>query len=185
MKIIIMGCGRVGATLASLMIGEKFDVTIIDTNPSAFTRLAPDFRGTKIAGDGTDEDVLRRAGIEQAQCFAAVTNGDNRNIMAAQIAKHIFHVPRVICRIYDPIRQEVYHSLGLDSICPTVVGAQMIHDALIYPERGMASPELSLAEGRAVPTKPILPGGANAMESGAANGVYQPREQREPGRSFR
>jgi len=167
MKIIIMGCGRVGAELAARMADAKFDVTIIDSNPAAFGRLEATFRGTKIAGDGTDEDILRRAGIEHVDAFAAVTNGDNRNIMAAQIAKHIFHVPRVVCRIYDPIRQEVYQALGLESICPTIVGAQMIRDALLDPDKGLASPELSLAEGRAVPTRPALPGGANAMEGGA------------------
>ena len=124
MKLLILGCGRVGATLANIMNKGGHEVTVIDLNTESFDRLGSDFSGNTILGDGTDEDVLIRAGIESAEAFAAVTNGDNRNILAAQIAKHTFGVPKVICRIYDPIRQETYNALGLESISPTVVGAK-------------------------------------------------------------
>jgi trk system potassium uptake protein TrkA len=154
MKFIIVGCGRVGAALANMLVGEGHEVTIIDQNPQSFQRLGRDFSGTKLMGNGLDEDVLRKAGITRADSFIAVTNGDNRNIMAAQIAKHTFHVPRVICRIYDPIRQQVYQELGLESICPTTIGATLIHEAVLHPERSTISVALSIAEGRSVPTQP-------------------------------
>ena len=131
MKIVIMGCGRVGAELAKMLDSEGHDVRILDVNSYQFTRYLPDsFGGRKINGNGIDQDALRRAGIEQADAFVAVTRGDNRNVMAAQIAKHIFGVPRVVCRIYDPIRDEMYHSLGLRTISPTKVGAKLIREAL-------------------------------------------------------
>ncbi len=135
MKIIIMGCGRVGARLAMMMDRAGHTVTIIDSSSDAFHRLEQSFNGQTIMGDGTDEEVLRRAGIEQAAVFVAVTNGDNRNIMASQIAKDIFDVPTVLCRIYDPIRTEVYQSLGLQVICPTIVGADLFYEAI---ERSLA-----------------------------------------------
>jgi trk system potassium uptake protein TrkA len=121
--VIIMGCGRVGARLANLLEGDGHDVVVLDTNPSAFDRLGPDFRGTRIIGNGVDTEVLRRAGIERADAFAACTQGDNRNIMASQIAKEIFNVPKVVTRIYDPIRKDTYATLGLDALSPTVIGA--------------------------------------------------------------
>jgi trk/ktr system potassium uptake protein len=133
MKIVILGCGRVGAMLTTLMVNEHHDVTIIDQNSESFERLGQEYRNRvhTVVGDGIDEDVLRKAGIESADAFAAVTNGDNRNIMSAQIAKYRFKVPRVICRIYDPIRQQTYKALGLESISPTIVGAKLMKDALL------------------------------------------------------
>jgi trk system potassium uptake protein TrkA len=130
MNIVIMGCGRVGATLASLLDADGHTVTVMDTDPYAFRRLTSAFRGTAMVGNGLDQDDLRRAGIEDADAFAAVTQGDNRNVMACQIAKHIFNVKKSVCRIYDPARQETYKLLGLDSICPTIVGAQLMREAL-------------------------------------------------------
>src|SRR5579862_1276210 len=121
--IIILGCGRVGASLATMLRKDGHRVSIIDSNPDSFARLGPEYDGETVIGDGTDEDILRRAGLHDADAFAAVTNGDNRNIMAAQIAKYIFEVPKVMCRIYDPMRQETYNALGLESISPTIVGA--------------------------------------------------------------
>lgn len=119
-----------GAKLASLMDSEGHKVTILDIEPYAFRRLPHDFRGTAMVGNGIDADVLRRAGIEEADAFAVVTQGDNRNVMAAQIAKHIFNVPKVVCRIYDPLREEIYRSLGLETISPTNVGAQLMKEAI-------------------------------------------------------
>ena len=130
MKIVILGCGRVGATLAGMMGRAGHTVSVIDQSSDAFQRLSPDFQGTTYVGNGVDEDVLIRAGIREADAFAAITNGDNRNIMASQIAKEIFKVKRVVCRIYDPIREETYRELGLETYCPTLIGSQMIFDAL-------------------------------------------------------
>ena len=154
MKIIILGCGRVGATLANLLSKGNHEVVIIDQNGEAFDRLGDDFNGQMIIGDGTDEDILKRAGIETADAFAAVTNGDNRNIMSAQIAKHIFSVPNVVCRIYDPIRQETYNRLGLKSISPTTVGAKLMMKELLDPDANGRSAISSLATGTSVPMPP-------------------------------
>ena len=138
MFVIIMGCGRVGARVANLLEADGHRVTVLDTNPGAFGRLGPDFRGTTVVGNGIDSDVLRRVGIEQADAFAACTQGDNRNIMASQIAKEIFKVPRVVTRIYDPIRQETFSTLGLDTISPTVIGAAHFYTHLT----GRRAPEI-------------------------------------------
>jgi trk system potassium uptake protein TrkA len=119
MKVLIVGCGRVGSSLARELDQAGHQVTIIDERVAAFSRLGEGFKGEAVVGTGIDESVLRRAGIESADCFASVTNGDNRNIMAAQIAKVVFNVPRVITRIYDPIREEVYRELGLETVCST------------------------------------------------------------------
>ena len=131
MRVIIMGCGRVGAELAATLDREGHDVTILDVNAYQFTRFLPEsFRGRKIVGNAIDQDVLRKAGIDHADAFIAVTAGDNRNVMASQIAKHVFGVPRVVCRIYDPIREQMYHGLGLRTISPTKVGARLLKEAL-------------------------------------------------------
>src|SRR5260370_22242099 len=131
MKCVILGCGRVGSYLARQLMGEGHQVSVIDVNTAAFNRLGEDFTGNMVPGKGLDEETLRRAGIEDADCFASVTNGDNRNLIAAQIANDVFGVHRVITRIYDPIRAEVYRDIGLETICPTVIGAQMIHDYFV------------------------------------------------------
>ena len=131
MKIIIMGCGRVGAQLASLLDAEGHQVTVLDIDAHSFRRLPPSFGGTALVGDGTDEEMLRKAGITEADAFVAVTQGDNRNVMGAQIAKNIFNVPRVICRIYDPLRKDVYEALGLEAVSPTTVFAQLLREKLL------------------------------------------------------
>ena len=130
MKVVIMGCGRVGAQLALLLDADGHQVTILDKDAYSFRRLPPAFNGTALLGNGIDEDVLKKAGIEEAEAFFVLTEGDNRNVMAAQIAKHIFNVPRVICRIYDPLRQELYQTLGLEAISPTTVFAQLLKERL-------------------------------------------------------
>ncbi|MFN8660828.1 MAG: TrkA family potassium uptake protein [Thermomicrobiales bacterium] len=131
MKAVIMGCGRVGARVASLLDHTGNDVTVIDVDPRAFQRLPSTFGGDTIIGTGIDEDVLRRAGIEDADAFIAVTNGDNRNIMAAQVARLIFNVPEVVCRIYDPVREDTYRRLGLTTVCPTTTISAMILDSVM------------------------------------------------------
>ena len=130
MKIVIMGCGRVGAQLANLLEADGHSVAVLDTNSYSFRRLPPDFNGTALVGSGIDEEALKRTGIEEADAFFALTQGDNRNVMAAQIAKHIFNVPRVVCRIYDPLRQELYNTLGLEAISPTTVFAEILRGKL-------------------------------------------------------
>lgn len=131
MKIVIMGCGRVGAQLASLLDSDGHKITVLDVDAHSFRRLPPSFGGTALVGDGTDEEVLRKAGVGEAGAFVAVTQGDNRNVMAAQIAKHVFNVPKVLCRIYDPLRKDVYETLGLEAVSPTTVFAQLLRDKLL------------------------------------------------------
>jgi trk system potassium uptake protein TrkA len=130
MKVVIMGCGRVGARLAGLLDIEGHSVTILDTDAYSFRRLSADFTGTALVGNGIEEESLKKAGIEEADVFVALTQGDNRNIMAAQIAKHIFNVPRVVCRIYDPLRRELFNSLGIEAFSPTTIFAQMLKEKI-------------------------------------------------------
>ena len=130
MKVIIMGCGRVGAQLAALLDKEGHAVTALDIDAYSFRRLPSDFKGTALLGNGLEEETLVKAGIAEADAFVAVTQGDNRNVMAAQIAKKIFNVPRVLCRIYDPLRRDLYTLLGLDAISPTTVLAEMFKEKL-------------------------------------------------------
>lgn len=130
MKAVIMGCGRVGAQLADMLDAEGHEVTVLDIDALSFKRLSPTFGGTALIGNGIDQEALKRAGIERTNVFVAVTQGDNRNIMAAQVAKHIFNVPRVICRIYDPLRQEIYEMLGIEALSPTTVFAQLLKDKI-------------------------------------------------------
>ncbi|HEY3062140.1 MAG TPA: TrkA family potassium uptake protein [Polyangiaceae bacterium] len=125
-----MGCGRVGARLALQLTNAHHDVTVLDVKSSAFSRLGPDFKGTTMLGNGIDQDVLRRAGIERADAFVAATQGDNRNIMASQIAQHIYGVKRVVTRIYDPLRSNTFSDLGLRAISPTIIGANAFYEEL-------------------------------------------------------
>ena len=130
MRVLIMGCGRVGSTLAADLDRNGHEVTVLDLNAAQFKRLPAGFRGVSVVGNGIDQDTLRRAGIESADAFAAVTQGDNRNLMASQIAKHIFRVPKVVCRIYDPIREELYRGLGLDTVSPTLVISGLLKESI-------------------------------------------------------
>ena len=121
MKAIIVGCGRVGAGLASQLAEEGHEVTILDTNTAAFRRLAPSFSGQALRGDGTDQSVLERAGADRAEWFFAMTNGDNRNILAAQLASKTFGVANVLCKINDPVRAKAYATLGVNTTNRTEV----------------------------------------------------------------
>lgn len=131
MYIIIIGCGRVGGELAKLLSSEGHNVVIIDKNPHAFDRLGAGFNGITLVGNGFDPELLKSAGIEKADAFCAVTNGDNTNIMSSQVAKKIFNVPKVVARVYDPMRAEIYKTLGLDVISGTVLFASMLRDKII------------------------------------------------------
>jgi trk system potassium uptake protein TrkA len=130
MKVVIMGCSRVGAQLAAWMDAEGHKVTVMDIDPFSFKKLPPTFKGTALVGSGIDEESLKKAEIAEADVFVAVTQGDNRNVMACQIAKHIYNVPKVVCRIYDPIREEMYRNLGLRTVSPTKVVAKLLRDQI-------------------------------------------------------
>ena len=128
MIIIILGCGRVGSTMARAMFQDGHQVTVIDQANEAFRRLGTKFKGHRIVGNGMDEDVLKRAGIENCDVFVSVTPGDNRNIMAAQIAFEVYKVPKVITRINDPIRADTYRELGIETLCGTTLLSGLMRD---------------------------------------------------------
>ena len=119
MKIIVMGYGRIGTQVSKLLIEQQHEVTIIDHDANAGKHVAPGFKAHIISGVGFDRDVLIRAGIEQAEAFVASSTSDNANIVAARIARNIFHVPRVVARLYDPRRAEIYQRLGLTTVSAT------------------------------------------------------------------
>jgi len=125
-----MGCGRVGARLALMLTHAGHEVTVMDIKSSAFSRLGSEFKGTAVRGDAIDQEVLKRAGIERADAFVAATQGDNRNIMASQVAKHVFGVKRVVTRVYDPLRSDTFAALGLQAISPTIIGASAFYEEL-------------------------------------------------------
>ncbi len=133
MHIVVIGCGRVGARLASLLSRSGHTVAVIDKNPAAFERLERSFGGTTHAGVGIDRKVLQEAGIDRADALATVTNGDNTNFVAASLAVEDFHVPRVVARIADPMRAEIYSRLGVTTISTTTWASARIHDLLVSP----------------------------------------------------
>ncbi|MBI2863871.1 MAG: TrkA family potassium uptake protein [Chloroflexi bacterium] len=132
MKVVIVGCGRVGSLLAGLLATDGHEVAIVDRSASAFARLGRGFRCTPIEGNGFDQEVLKRAGIERADAFASVTAGDNTNYVLAAMARSRFKVPRVVTRIYDPLRADIYRRLGVPTISSTVWGANQIRELLTY-----------------------------------------------------
>ena len=127
MHIVIMGCGRVGSTLAHILEDRGNSVAVVDRDPEAFRRLRPAFKGERVTGVGFDREVLARAGIERADGFAAVSSGDNSNIIAARVARETFNVRNVAARIYDPRRAEVYERLGI----PTVATVRWTADQML------------------------------------------------------
>jgi trk system potassium uptake protein TrkA len=130
MRYLIVGCGRVGSTLAKLLVADKHDLVVVDENPAAFKRLGNRFAGQVEVGTGIDYDVLKRAGADRADGFVAVTDGDNRNVMAALIAQRMFRVPKIVARIYDPPRAQLYRELGIETFSPTTIGAHFLRDRL-------------------------------------------------------
>jgi trk system potassium uptake protein len=136
--IVIMGCGRVGSTLAHELERREHSVAVIDMNPDAFRRLGEHFRGRQITGLGFDRDTLVAADIEQADAFAAVSYGDNSNIISARLARETFGVQKVIARIYDPKRAEVYERLGI----PTVATVPWTANRLLKAVLGEATDEV-------------------------------------------
>ena len=144
MKVIIMGCGRVGEQVSLIMVEEGHEVTVIDQDPEALARLGPKFKGRTVKGVGFDRNALIDAGIEQADAFAATSSSDNANIVAARIARNIFHVPRVVARLFDPQRAEIYRRLGLVTISSTTWGAQRIYELLTHSD---LDPEMTFGRG--------------------------------------
>ncbi|WP_349672793.1 TrkA family potassium uptake protein [Lacrimispora sp.] len=130
---IIIGCGRLGANLANTLSDNGEDVLIIDKNKEAFRKLSPAFGGLSLNGDATDLDILQEAQINNATTVIAVTNNDNANILVAQVAREIFHIERVIARLYDPEREYVYHEFGIDTICPAILSVKEI-DKILYKQ---------------------------------------------------
>jgi trk system potassium uptake protein TrkA len=138
MKTVIVGCGRVGAVLAELFDAAGHEVVVVDLRTRAFDRLSSSFRGSALRGDGTDEDTLRRAGAEDADLFLAMTEGDNRNVMATQLAHEALRAKQVIAKINDPVRAKAYASLGIATICRTNLMADAISRYLDMPVSGEA-----------------------------------------------
>jgi len=136
MKAVIVGCGRVGALLATILDAAGNDVSIIDVSTVAFDRLPSSFRGTAIRGNGTDEAVLGRAGAGDADVFLAMTEGDNRNVMSAQLATEVFEVRTVIAKINDPVRAEAYAELGIATLCRTTLMSDAVLSVIGLPTSG-------------------------------------------------
>jgi trk system potassium uptake protein TrkA len=132
MKILIVGCGRVGAGLARRLSLQGHDITVVDKDPAAFERLGPGYKGRTVTGVGFDRDVLVEAGIEQADGFAAVTASDEMNLIAARLAQRVFRVPRVAARTYEPGKAETYQQLGLQTISPVAMGIHHLANLLSY-----------------------------------------------------
>lgn len=130
MHIILVGCGRVGASLATALAADEHDVVVIDKDAASFESLGSAFNGMTVAGTGIDIETLRRAGVEKADAFAAVTSLDNVNLMASQIAKRIFRVPKVIARVNDPRKRDVYDTFEVETIAPTDLGARQLQQMI-------------------------------------------------------
>jgi trk system potassium uptake protein len=137
MKTVIVGCGRVGAVLATSFDQAGHEVIILDLTSRAFDRLPSTFRGTALRGDGTDEDILRRAGADDADIFIAMTEGDNRNVMAAQLAQEALGAKKVIAKINDPVRANAYADLGIAALCRTNLMADAVYEYLGMPQSGL------------------------------------------------
>lgn len=131
-KIMIIGCGRMGAGLALYLNMSKHSVTVIDNDPSAFERLEPAFRGQAFTGDALDRDILIRAGIERADCLAALTPNDSINLVVARLAKEVFKVPKVVARMHDPRKSEIYRRLGVQTVSTVSLGMQRFAELLTF-----------------------------------------------------
>ncbi len=154
MKIIIAGCGRVGATLAKKLSLEGHDVSVVDKNPDSFERLGKTFSGQTVKGMVFDGEALKAAGIERADAFLAVTSGDNSNVVSATIAKDVYRVPTVVARIYDPRRAEIYRRFGIPTVASVTWAANEILTFLTYTSMVR---DISLGDGEVQVTKTTIP----------------------------
>jgi len=155
MRIIIIGCGHTGAGLARELVLAGHAITVVDNNPASFERLGPSFKGETLVGPGFDREVLLSAGIERADGLAAVTSSDETNVVTARLAREVFHVPRVVARVYDPRKAEIYRRLGLQTISPVTFGIQRLAELLTFSQLGavhsLGSGEVDLVEAEAPP----------------------------------
>jgi trk system potassium uptake protein TrkA len=122
--IVVVGCGRLGSTLASHLSSQGHSVVIIDTKETAFQKLSTEFSGFQIVGDAAELSLLKSAKVEKANCLLAVTNQDNTNLMVAQVAKTVFNVPTVLARVFDPNREGIYQEFGIETISPTKLSVE-------------------------------------------------------------
>ncbi len=181
MRVVIVGCGRVGALMAASLDAEGHQVAIVDISTMAFDRLPDTFGGTAIRGNGTDEEVLRRAGTQDADLFLAVTEGDNRNVMSAQIAAEIFDARRVIAKINDPLRAEAYADLGIATICRTELMSNAILGFINLPTNGAPGVRAPAGAHPGADHPPVLgavriaSGTAGTSTRGAASGTAERR----------
>ena len=170
MKYVIVGCGRVGAALAEAFADDGHEVIVVDTSTRAFNRLSGEFKGQAIRGDGTDEDVLRRAGAEGADVLLALTEGDNRNVMAAQMAVEKLAVGRVVAKINDPVRAAAYAELGIATLCRTTMLTDAVLGYLDHRPTGMPSVIAPVPHVHDAP-----PSAEKAVASPAAPATTQPQ----------
>ncbi len=131
--VVIVGCGRLGSLLANKLSRLGCNAVVVDRDEGAFDSLSTEFSGFTVTGDASEQEVLRRANIGQADCLLAVTRHDNVNLMVAQVAQTVFGVPKVIARVSDPAREAVYHRFGVETICPTTLAAAAFLGALETP----------------------------------------------------
>lgn len=134
MRVIVMGCGRVGLQVSQMLVDQGHDVTVIDHDANAIAKLGSNFKGKVVRGLGFDRNVLTEANVERAEAFVAASSSDNANIVAARIARNIFHVPRVVARLYDPLRAEIYQRLGLITVSTTNWGAERICEVVTHTD---------------------------------------------------
>ena len=169
MKIVIVGCGRVGSVIAESLDSTGHEVLILDIATRSFTRLPESFRGQAIRGDGTDEDTLQRVGAAGADLFLALTEGDNRNVMAAQIAIEALGAKKVVAKINDPVRAAAYAELGINALCRTTMMSDAIHELLGLPTSGLPgilpSSDRHHGPGHGSAAQPAAAGAADAREA--------------------
>jgi len=181
MRIVIVGCGRVGSTLAENLDADGHEVIILDVRTAAFDRLPETFKGSAIRGDGTDEEVLRRAGAEGADIFLSLTEGDNRNVMAAQVATESLGIRQVIAKINDPVRAAAYAELGLVTLCRTNIMVDSVAQYLNLPMQTGPGIDIPETPGREHPhpsAETIEAPARPASEAPARDGAAGPASRR-------
>lgn len=150
MKIMIIGCGRQGAELAKTLFLNGCEVAVVDSDQTTFERLGASFGGRVITGNGIDHDVLVQGGIEEADGLAAVTASDEINIVVARLARQVFQVPRVVARVHDPLKAEIYQRLGLMTVTPSTLGTQRFRELLTFsalePVKRLGNGEVGIIE---------------------------------------
>jgi trk system potassium uptake protein TrkA len=150
MKIMIIGCGRQGTELAKTLCQNESEITVVDNDPAAFERLGPPFGGQIICGDGLDRDVLVKGGIERADGLAALTASDDTNIVVARLARQVFKVPRVVARVHDPLKAEIYRRLGVQTVTPVALGTRRFAELLTFsplvPIKRLGNGEVGIVE---------------------------------------